>query len=69
MGKSGEKLATAQGTELLLLHQSISFSFSEWVLQIALALKNEVSVKNFTPSKVASASLRLGSGPRTVVTI
>jgi hypothetical protein len=62
-------LRTAHGTELLLLHQSISFSFNEWVLRIALALKNEVIVKNLTPAKLSSSSRWPGSGARTVLTI
>ena len=62
-------LRTAHGTELLLLHQSISFSFKEWVLRIALALKNEVIVKNLTPAKLSSSSRWPGSGARTVLTI
>jgi len=62
-------LSDGTWNELLLLHQSISFSFNECVLRIALALKNEVIVKNLTPAKLASSSRWLGSGARTVLTI
>src|SRR4029453_18665559 len=67
MGKLGETLATAQGVELLLEHQSIPFK--EFHARMAFALRKEVRVRNKVPLKLSSVSLFPGSGTRTVLTI
>src|SRR4029077_9046935 len=66
IGRLGDKLATAQGVELLLEHQSIpSKELNE---RIAFALKKDFRVRNKAPPKLSSVCLFPGLDTRTVLT-
>src|SRR6266496_3561048 len=61
---------SAHGVELLLEHQSIWSLSNESVARIALALKNDVTVRSLAPSSnVALPTARLGSPMRTLLMI
>src|ERR687893_1447565 len=67
--RSGTEIdCTAQGVELLLEHQSMPSS--ESVALMALALRNEFTVrKSVPPLKLPSRLVLSGDGTRTVLTI
>src|SRR5712692_4297669 len=66
----------AQGTELLLVHQSILLGSSESVARIAFALKKDLTVKTLAPPRLNEPSpnvpfifARVVSGGRTLLMI